>query len=64
MVRSSTQKIVCLSVTEAEMPAGMMCAQDMLYMMRIVESLGLKVKKLMELTMDNKGAVDLANNCR
>ena len=53
---------MCLSVTEAEMSAGVTCAQDMLYVMRIVEALGLKVKKPMELTMDNKGAVDLANN--
>ena len=44
------------------MSAGVTCAQDMLYVMRIVEALGLKVKKPMELTMDNKGAVDLANN--
>jgi hypothetical protein len=34
----------------------------MLYSMRIVESLGLKVKKPMILEIDNKGAVDIANN--
>jgi hypothetical protein len=34
----------------------------MLYTMRIVESMGLKVKKPMILEIDNKGAVDLTNN--
>ena len=34
----------------------------MLYCMRIVESLGLNVKKPMIPHVDNKGAVDLANN--
>jgi hypothetical protein len=37
-------------------------AQDMLFVMRIVESMGLKVKKPMPLYLDNKGAKDLANN--
>ena len=30
--------------------------------MRLMESIGLTVKKPMELTVDNKGAKDLANN--
>jgi hypothetical protein len=60
--RSATQKTVCLSVTEAEQAAGVACAQDMLYVMRLVQGLGLKVKLPMELRIDNKGAVDLANN--
>jgi hypothetical protein len=33
-----------------------------LYSMRVVESLGLKVKKPMILEIDNKGAVDIPNN--
>ena len=60
--RSSTQKFVTLSVTEAETAAGVMIAQDMLYVYRLVLSLGLKVELPMLLEMDNKGAVDLANN--
>ena len=56
------QKIVALSVTEAKLIAGVMCVQDMLYIMRVLESVGLNVKKLMLLEMDNKGAYDLANN--
>ena len=30
--------------------------------MRVLESMGIKVKKLMRLNIDNKGAVDLTNN--
>jgi len=60
--RSSTQKLVTLSVTEAESAAGVMVAKDMLYVYRLLDSIGLSVKLPMLLEMDNKGAVDLANN--
>jgi hypothetical protein len=53
---------VTLSVTEAELVAATQCAQDMLFAMRAVESMGLKVKKPMILEIDNKGAVDLMHN--
>ena len=62
MFKSSTQKSVALSVCEAEQTAGVLCAQDMLYVRHILESMGLKVKLPMILEMDNMGAVDLANN--
>jgi hypothetical protein len=62
VMRSKMQKVVALSVTEAELMSGTECAQDMLYTMRIVESMGLKVEKPMILEIDNKGAVDLTNN--
>jgi len=62
MFKSSTQKSVALSVCEAEQAARVLCAQDMLYVRHIIESMGLKVKLPMFLEMDNKGAVDLANN--
>jgi hypothetical protein len=42
--------------------AGVECAQDMIFTMWLIESIGLKVKLPMFLEMDNKGAVDLANN--
>ena len=42
--RSSTQKFVSLSVTEAESAAGVMVAQDMLYVYRLLESIGLAVE--------------------
>ena len=60
--RSATQKFVTLSVTEAESAAGVMVAQDMLYTYQMLTSMGLQVELPMVLEMDNKGAVDLANN--
>jgi len=60
--RSGMQMCVTLSVTEAELVSGTQCAQQMLFNMQILESMGLKVKKPMILWMDNKGAIDLANN--
>jgi hypothetical protein len=60
--RSATQRFVTLSVTEAETAAGVMVAQDMMYVYRILTSMGLEVELPMLLEMDNKGAVDLANN--
>jgi hypothetical protein len=60
--RGNTQKSVTLSVTEAELVAATQCAQDMLFAMRVVKSMGLKVKKPMILEIENKGAVDLTHN--
>jgi len=42
--RSITQKFVTLSVTEAKLAAGVMVAQDMLYVYRLLESLELDVE--------------------
>ncbi len=60
MFKSLMQKSVALSVCEAEQTAGVLCAQDMLYVWHILKEMGLKVKLPMILKMDNKGAVDLA----
>ena len=60
--RSATQKFVTLSVTEAESATGVMVAQDMLYTYGMLTLMGLQVELPMVLEMDNKGAVDLANN--
>jgi hypothetical protein len=55
--------MVALSVTEAELfAAGIMTAQDMIFIMRIIESMGLLVGLPMLLEVDNKGAKDLVNN--
>jgi hypothetical protein len=62
MFNSSTQKLVVLSVCEEEQSSGVVCAHDMLYCKNVLESMGLKVKLPMLLEMDNKGAVNLANN--
>ena len=60
--KSKMQEITALSVTEAELIAAVQCAQDMLFIMRVLESMELKVKKPMVLEMDNQGAIDLINN--
>jgi hypothetical protein len=62
MFKSSMQKSVALSVCEAEQVAGLLCAQDILYVWNVLKLMGLKVQLLMTLKMDNKGTVDLANN--
>jgi hypothetical protein len=61
--RSKMMPTVALSVTEAELYAAVQCAQDMLYAMRIMISIGLKVKlPSMRLIVENKGANDLCHN--
>jgi hypothetical protein len=62
MFRSGTQKFVTLSVTEAETAAGVTVAQDMLYIYRLLKTIGLRAELPMLLKIDNSGAVDLANN--
>ena len=62
VMRSVGQKIIALSVTEAELIALAQAAQEMLYVMRILESMKLKVRKPMILESDNKGAIDLCNS--
>jgi hypothetical protein len=61
-MKSSGQKSVTLSTAEAELASATSCAQDMMHVCRVLESIGLKVKKPMILRNDNKGAVDLVNN--
>jgi len=61
-VKSLMQQIIALSVTEAETIAGVACTQEMIYAMKILLSLGLNVELPMILEIDNKGAVDTANN--
>lgn len=56
------QDCTTLLVMEAELVVAMACAQDMLFTRHLLESIGLTVKKLMVLILNNKGAKDLANN--
>lgn len=51
-----------LLVTDAETAAGVMVAQDLMYVYCLLESLELKVELLMTLEMDNSGAADIANS--
>ena len=60
--KSKMQNCVTMSVTEAELVSACRCSQDMLFQMRVIESMGLKVKKPMILKVDNKGAKDLTHN--
>jgi hypothetical protein len=60
--RSKMQDCVTLTVTEAELMAATQCAQVMLFVMGVLESMDLKVRKPMILEVDNKGAKDLAHN--
>ena len=55
------QKIGALSTTEVEIIALVQCIQEMLYVMKLIESIGLKVKKPMKVQSNNKGAVNLIN---
>jgi hypothetical protein len=61
-VKSRMQGCVTPDVTSAELVSGAQCAQDVSFIMHIVESMGLKVKKPMMLEIDNKGTVDVSHN--
>ena len=55
-------RLVTLSSTEAELYSIVQCAQEMLFVMNVIESIGLKVQKPNMLYCDNGGAVLLTNN--
>ncbi|KAL7573927.1 hypothetical protein ACA910_001939 [Epithemia clementina (nom. ined.)] len=59
---SRMQDSTTLSVSESELIAGVETAQKMLFAMRVLEDMGLKVKKPMKLEMDCQGALSLAHN--
>ena len=61
-MKSRMQGCVTLDVTSAEFVSATQCAQDRLFTMRVIESMGLKVKKPMILEINNKGAEDLSHN--
>ena len=54
--------IVALSTTEAELYSAVLTAQDMMFAYYIMIGMGLTVELPMVLYIDNRGAVDLANN--
>ena len=60
--RSSTQKMVYLLTTKAELNAAVMGVQDALFMKNILKSLGLKVKLPIQANIDNGRAEDNDNN--
>ena len=62
LTKNMMQQSVTLSVTEAVLVAATLCAQDMLFIMQVLESIQLKVKEPMILEVNNKGIKDLTNN--
>ena len=62
MTKSKMQQSVSLSVTEAELVAATLFAQDMLFIIQVLESIELKVKKPMIFKVDNQSTKDLTNN--
>ena len=56
------QPITSLSVTEAELVAATECAQDLVFIKNVLESIGLKVRVPMQLNIDNSGCIDLICN--
>ena len=60
--KSVQQKVVTLSTTEAELYAITQGAQEMLFVMKVIESIGQVIKKPMNLFCDNRGAIELTNN--
>ena len=61
--KSQMQGCVTFDVTSAELVSGTQCTQDMLFIIRVIESMGgLKIRKPRILEIDNKGAVDISHN--
>eukprot|EP00957_Ditylum_brightwellii_P096649 7361195-Ditylum_brightwellii.AAC.1 len=60
--KSKMMPTVALPVTEAELFVGVQCIQEMMFVMKVLDAMKLKVKLPMTLFMDNKGAKDFANN--
>ena len=54
--------IVELSVSEDELFSATQCTQDMRYVHRIINRIGLKVNLLISSEVNNQGYVDLENN--
>ena len=56
---SKMMPVIALSVTEAELYAAIQCVMKMLFVMRVLLSIGLQVALPMILEVDNKGDVDI-----
>ena len=60
--KSRMQDSTSLSVTQSELNAATECAQDLMFEMHVLESLGLHVQRPMQLFIDNSGCIDLICN--
>ena len=56
------QKVVTLSMMEEEIAVGIMAAQDMMSVYRLLQSLELQVELPIVLKMNNSGTVNIANS--
>jgi len=61
ITRSFMQDTVKLSVTESELESAVTCAQDMMFVKELMESMGFEVQLPMVLKTDNQGVKDIAN---
>ena len=62
VMRSIRLKIIALLVAEAKLIALAQVIQEMLYVMHILESMNLKVRKPMIVESNNKGTIDFCNS--
>jgi hypothetical protein len=62
IMTSKMQRIVAMSVTEAETIEACEAGQDMLSVYRLLKDMGLSVELPMILEIDNQGAIDIVNN--
>ncbi len=62
MAKSLTQKVVILSVTEAELCSDIIYTRYMLFVWKMMQAMKLRVKLPMTLQWDNKGIMDLSKN--
>jgi len=60
--RSKGQKSVTLSSSEAELVACSEVLKEVVFVDKVLSSLGIKVKKPIVVQVDNQGAIFLANN--
>ena len=60
-VKSGMQKIIALSVSEAELFALVQCVQEIMFVKKLLESMKLRVKLPIIIEVDNKATVDLVN---
>ena len=62
VMRSVGHKTIALSVKEVELIALTQCAQEILHVMRLLESMKSKFSKPMILESDNKGVLGMCNS--
>ena len=62
VIQSHTTQTLAMLSTEAELISATECAQDMLYVMQILEVIGLRREETMTVEVDNGGTIGIANS--